>query len=189
MSIPVEWWFFKYWSVMPLSLWLPRVCHGGWSGSCICISQCHHNCCCHLDGCLVYCFHDIFWFCHVMLFLRYLSLPVLAWLCLPNLRLLLLTPCNVISLRCNSADVVYKYALLTAYLQVYIKYEQLYKLLYYRSLEIKSSGNQEILYNNPLVTVFIFGQMCTGPMDLYFSAVQNSHFGIISEACIFVEEA
>ena len=42
---------------------------------------------------------------------------------LPCLRLLLLTPCNVLSLSCSNTSVVNNYSLLTVYVQVCILYE------------------------------------------------------------------
>ena len=104
-------------------------------GPWICLSQHHHHCCGCLDGHPVeYCLDNL-WFCHFSLdfvFFCIASIPLLLleWQCLPNLWLSLLTPCHVISLKCNNTDVVYLLQL-TAYLQVYFKCECLqYALLH-----------------------------------------------------------
>ena len=43
--------------------------------------------------------------------------------------ILLLTPCNVISLTCNNTDVVYNYGLLASYVQVCIQCARIYSVL------------------------------------------------------------
>ena len=68
-------------------------------------SSCHCLNCCLINYC-----PNAFRFCHfslVQIFLHYLSMSSsLEWLCLLIMRHLLLTPWNVMSLKCDNTDVV-----------------------------------------------------------------------------------
>ena len=99
-------------------------CVCNWWVPCIFLSHCHHHCHGSLDSCL--CDHHLdclrIWYFSLTFY--YLFFPSIGVTMVALLRLLLLTACSNISLRCNNTDVIAYTTLLTVYLQpVYLKYE------------------------------------------------------------------
>ena len=89
---------------MCLSLWLSMIHHSGQVGSCLCISQCHHNCCCCLYsplGADILIFSDSGIFCITMCIFTYVE-----WFCLPEHDFYSWHHVNVISLECKNTDVI-----------------------------------------------------------------------------------
>ena len=88
---------------MPLPLCLLLVWGCGQSVSCVCVPECHHDCHCCLNGCLVCYFFNIFRICPYCLS----SILLAVYVCFfwsdfvcPLMRCLLLIPCNGIGLSC-----------------------------------------------------------------------------------------
>ena len=65
-------WLFQYQSSIPLLLNFPLVLHCGWPGSPLCISECHHDYCSCLHGCVINYFFYAFRICHFSLYAMHL---------------------------------------------------------------------------------------------------------------------
>ena len=97
----------SFWSLMLLWWYLWTVVSGcGWLGSCVCVPECHHDCCCCLNGPFIYYLFSAFTICHFNSASdAFFGCSIMECFHLPYLRLFLLTPSYVIGLLCNDKGI------------------------------------------------------------------------------------
>ena len=145
-SISVKGWLPHCWPDMSLSACFSCAgCTCAWYGLWMHFFHWHHCCC----GCLDSHLHDSAFSARFFYFLL-----LMEWLCLSAfLRPLLLTPCNIISLKCNNKAIVAYTTLLTVYVQACISCINLCAILH---LHIYTRG---MLWHG-LCSLMVFTSFC-----------------------------